>query len=516
MVYFTLVRQPNLKQQLPGTMTKVVEKSAEENLFFRFDEIQFPPTPNHSRERQQFLTETQSQILVGAEDKVDPSSVVEIGLLERIRQKLIRLTLNVGLKCQLNWKEVSELVSKDLVESLEKCDKSHFDYVIDELHDVVFGDPDDDDDVRAEVLPRLNHNLLDILLQNSENFSPFFAFHEFAKDLLCVLEGLVKQAESLDVVVDGAVVAGNSVVVEKETDIVTQEQSFNVVKQEVEVKQEKDEEMTSPESPTGELQDDHLDFSSEKFVRDESKAVSPEIKWEDSEKPQPELISLDVESEQQKEDDHLVVVLEKQTTDVKRTESSNNSVQTRLYESPESPPEDLPEDLRDHFETPKSPDFESPAPLEEQQSYLTNQLASTIEVDAVPDDLESPESPADDGQDSTMTDLSFQEDKRQSPTTHSEQHVTTLEVNFETPKPLIVESIKSPENEVFLEQSVVYADADTEHVRNDQDTSMTDLSSEALEQINKSSDLPEFANPESVEDISTKKESSLALPNVAE
>jgi len=498
--WFILVQRPNLKQQLPGSMTKVVEKSPEENLIFRFDEIQLQSTANQSKERQQFLTETQSQILVGDENPVDSSSsFVEHGLLERIRQKLYYLTLNVGLKCQLNWKQISELVSFDLVASLEKCDKSQIDYVVDELRDVIFGDPDDDDEIRAVALPRLYHNLLDIILQNSEDFSPLFAFHEFVKDLLSILEDLVKQAGPRTVADNEEnVVPDVSVVVEEETDTVTQEQSY-YVKQEV--KQERDEEMSSPESPSGEFQD-HFDISSEIIVRNESEAASPEVKWEDCEKQHPELISIDVENEHLREEEDIGIFPENQTSsdeeeklnpsDIDRTEAQNKSTPAGIYESPESP-QDLREDFGDPFETPRSPDFESLSPVEEQHSYLANQPSDSIKVDAVPDDSESPESPTDDGQNAAMMDLPCPENVRQSPTIHSE-------------------------HEIPPEQSGVSADgveANMESAGNDQDvSSMTELTFAAPEQINEIPDLPEIANPEKVEDISTKKENMPELPNV--
>lgn len=118
-------------------------------------------------------------------------------LSEFIRRKIRLLTFNVGLKCQLNWREFANYCSHDIVDSLWKIDRFAFDDIIDELYDVTFERPEEDRDL---ILPRLYHNLLDILLLNADKFSPSLAIHEFAKDLIFILEDFVRKEGPREVV----------------------------------------------------------------------------------------------------------------------------------------------------------------------------------------------------------------------------------------------------------------------------------------------------------------------------
>ena len=327
------------------------------------------------------MTETQLQI---CEDAHNGEQIGELS--DFIRRKIRSMIFNVGLKCQLNWREFSNFISHDLIDSLRKIDRFAFDEVMDELYDVIFERQEED---RDSILPRLYHNLLDILLLNADKFSPSLAIHEFAKDLVFILEDFVRKEGPREVV--------EEVVVREEG-----EQVSAVSQPHFQVKSEPEESaFDSPESPPVEAQQSEINVSEENVQQDFQSPESPKDCQEGSD-------HLDESSKNVQHDfqspsspaDFLGAEdnLQKEQVSGQVDDSAEKGLQ--CFQSPESPNDDIP--MADVSPSTNFENLESPVDVEPSESYpiaeeteeaIQSEDKSEKEKCSSDDVSESPQSP---------------------------------------------------------------------------------------------------------------------------
>jgi len=132
-------------------------------------------------DRKQFLALTKPL----AWERRQPTDADDVNYLPKfLLERLTSVLFETGFSGQQNWLQVCEIVAESVVDVVKTSD------AVQSISDVDFDF--EDPGSRPENLSLIYGEILDALLSKSANFPPNTGFHEFAKDLVFIVEDYVK------------------------------------------------------------------------------------------------------------------------------------------------------------------------------------------------------------------------------------------------------------------------------------------------------------------------------------